>query len=384
MVRRKKLTYLLIFPQHGNGCVYAHWDIPTTWEWVRLCSLGQVIGGGTPSTEIKAYWDKGTISWITPADMGEHRTKYISFTQRKISELGLSQSSATLMPPNSIVLSSRAPIGYLGITKIPLCTNQGCKSVVPYLQESVEYLYYAIMMAIPNIKERASGTTFKEISGKGFGQTLIPLPPLCEQNRIAALLIQTENKFTIIQSSYNDISRRIEILKYKILDSFFGEDSRYKSYYENEQKLGEILKYEQPAKYIVNSTNYSDDFATPVLTPGKTFILGYTNEKEGIYHVNGEKVIIFDDFTTASRLVDFNFKVKSSAMKILTISNQELFDVEYMYLLLQTIHVNNNTHKRYWISDFATRKVKIHTIQEQTLIVKEIKRLYSIIEKVVG
>ena len=359
-------------------------DIPTTWEWVRLCSLGQVIGGGTPSTEIKAYWDKGTISWITPADMGEHRTKYISFTQRKISELGLSQSSATLMPPNSIVLSSRAPIGYLGITKIPLCTNQGCKSVVPYLQESVEYLYYAIMMAIPNIKERASGTTFKEISGKGFGQTLIPLPPLCEQNRIADLLIQTENKFTIIQSSYNDISRRIEILKYKILDSFFGEDSRYKSYYENEQKLGEILKYEQPAKYIVNSTNYSDDFATPVLTPGKTFILGYTNEKEGIYHVNGEKVIIFDDFTTASRLVDFNFKVKSSAMKILTISNQELFDVEYMYLLLQTIHVNNNTHKRYWISDFATRKVKIHTIQEQTFIVKEIKRLYSIIEKVVG
>ena len=158
----------------------------------------------------------------------------------------------------------------------------------------------------------------------------------------------------------------------------------HKSYYENEQKLGEILKYEQPAKYIVNSTNYSDDFATPVLTPGKTFILGYTNEKEGIYHVNGEKVIIFDDFTTASRLVDFNFKVKSSAMKILTISNQELFDVEYMYLLLQTIHVNNNTHKRYWISDFATRKVKIHTIQEQTLIVKEIKRLYSIIEKVVG
>lgn len=359
-------------------------DIPTTWEWVRLCSLGQIIGGGTPSTEIKAYWDKGTISWITPADMGEHRTKYISFTQRKISELGLSQSSATLMPPNSIVLSSRAPIGYLGITKIPLCTNQGCKSVVPYLQESVEYLYYAIMMAIPNIKERASGTTFKEISGKGFGQTLIPLPPLCEQNRIADLLIQTENKFTIIQSSYNDISRRIEILKYKILDSFFGEDSRYKSYYENELKLGDILKYEQPAKYIVNSTNYSDDFATPVLTPGKTFILGYTNEKEGIYHVNGEKVIIFDDFTTASRLVDFNFKVKSSAMKILTISNQELFDVEYMYLLLQTIPVNNNTHKRYWISNFATRKVKIHTIQEQTLIVKEIKRLYSIIEKVVG
>ena len=357
-------------------------DIPTTWEWVRLCSLGQIIGGGTPSTEIKAYWDKGTISWITPADMGEHRTKYISFTQRKISELGLSQSSATLMPPNSIVLSSRAPIGYLGITKIPLCTNQGCKSVVPYLQESVEYLYYAIMMAIPNIKERASGTTFKEISGKGFGQTLIPLPPLCEQNRIADLLIQTENKFTIIQSSYNDISRRIEILKYKILDSFFGEHSRYKSYYENEQKLGEILKYEQPAKYIVNSTNYSYDFATPVLTPGKTFILGYTDEKDGIYKVNGKKVIIFDDFTTASRLVDFDFKVKSSAMKILTVSKSNLYDTEYMYLYLQTIHVNNNTHKRYWISLFSNMIIQVPAIDVQREIVMKIKKIFSIIKMI--
>lgn len=102
------------------------------------------------------------------------------------------------------------------------------------------------------------------------------------------------------------------------------------------------MEYEQPAKYIVNSTDYSDDFATPVLTPGKTFILGYTDEKDGIYKVNGGKVIIFDDFTTASRLVDFDFKVKSSAMKILTVSNQELFDVEYMYLLLQTIQLPTN------------------------------------------
>lgn len=144
------------------------------------------------------------------------------------------------------------------------------------------------------------------------------------------------------------------------------------------------MEYEQPAKYIVNSTDYSDEYATPVLTPGKTFILGYTDETDGIYNVNGGKVIIFDDFTTASRLVDFNFKVKSSAMKILNVSNEDLFDAEYMYLYLQTIHVNNNTHKRYWISDFATRNVKIHTIQEQKKIIQEIKRLYSIIEKVVG
>jgi len=156
------------------------------------------------------------------------------------------------------------------------------------------------------------------------------------------------------------------------------------SYYENELKLGDILEYEQPAKYIVNSTEYSNEYTTPVLTPGKTFILGYTNEKDGIYKVNGKKVIIFDDFTTASRLIDFDFKVKSSAMKILTVSNDNLYDTEYVYLLLQTIHVNNNTHKRYWISDFATRNVKIHSIQEQKKIVREITKIYTIIEKVIG
>ncbi len=356
--------------------------IPSTWEWVRLCSLGQIIGGGTPSTDIKEYWENGTISWITPADMGENKTKYITSTQRKISELGLSQSSATLMPPNSIVMSSRAPIGYLGISKISLCTNQGCKSIVPYCSELVEYLYYAIMMAIPDIKDRASGTTFKEISGKGFGQTIIPLPPLLEQKRIVDLLIKTEKQFAIVQSNYSDMIKQVEVLKYRILDSFFGENSRYKSYYGNDLKLGEILEYEQPAKYIVNSTDYSDDFATPVLTPGKTFILGYTDEKDGIYKVNGSKVIIFDDFTTASRLVDFDFKVKSSAMKILTVSDNNTFDIEYFYYYLQTIHVNNTTHKRYWISLFSNIKIGVPPIEIQKEIVIKIKEAFSTINDI--
>ena len=92
--------------------------------------------------------------------------------------------------------------------------------------------------------------------------------------------------------------------------------------------MGDVLQYEQPAQYIVNSTDYNDSYPTPVLTPGKTFILGFTNETEGIYRVFEEKVIIFDDFTTASRLVDFDFKVKSSAMKILKVSNNKKFDID--------------------------------------------------------
>jgi len=142
------------------------------------------------------------------------------------------------------------------------------------------------------------------------------------------------------------------------------------------------LPYEQPALYIVKSTNYDDKYDTPVLTPGKSFILGYTNEKEGVYHVNNSKVIIFDDFTTASRIIDFDFKVKSSAMKILKSSDETKFNIDYLFFLLQSLYVNNDTHKRYWISEFATKKVKVHTFEEQLKIVKNINEFYDILDSI--
>ncbi len=137
------------------------------------------------------------------------------------------------------------------------------------------------------------------------------------------------------------------------------------------------MPYEQPGPYIVKTTNYDDSFDTPVLTPGKSFILGYTNEKNGVYHVNDSKAIIFDDFTTASRLIDFDFKVKSSAMKILNSSDEAKFNIDYLFLLLQTIYVNNDTHKRYWISEYATKKVKIHTFENQIKIVDAVNKVTS-------
>lgn len=144
--------------------------------------------------------------------------------------------------------------------------------------------------------------------------------------------------------------------------------------------MDELLPYEQPGPFIVNSTNYSDAYEIPVLTPGKSFILGYTNEMEGIYDVKGSKVIIFDDFTTASRLVNFNFKVKYSAMKILHSSDKSKFDIDYLFYKLQTTNVISDTHKRYWISEYAPLKLKIHTIDEQKKIVKAISDSFTILD----
>lgn len=162
-------------------------DIPDSWEWVRLSYIGEIVGGGTPKTEVPSYWD-GDIPWLTPADMKNVMSRYVKNGERFITEEGLANSSSRLMPKGTVLYSSRAPIGYIAISENDICTNQGFKSVVPYIHGLSEYLYYAIIQATPGIVKRASGTTFKEISGSEFGKTVIPLPPLAEQKRIVEKL----------------------------------------------------------------------------------------------------------------------------------------------------------------------------------------------------
>ena len=145
-----------------------------------------------------------------------------------------------------------------------------------------------------------------------------------------------------------------------------------------EYELGELIEYEQPTKYAVESTKYDDKYSTPVLTAGKSFILGYTNETDGIY--DNLPVIIFDDFTTATQYVNFKFKVKSSAMKILK-ANEELALTKYLYYLMQTIHCDHDTHKRYWIQTYSKIKVAIPDITEQQHIVDKIEELFSKLDK---
>ena len=136
--------------------------------------------------------------------------------------------------------------------------------------------------------------------------------------------------------------------------------------------LGEVADYEQPTKYLVASKNYDDKFDTPVLTAGKTFILGYTDETEGIYKASESPVIIFDDFTTANKWVDFDFKVKSSAMKIITSKNEQDVLLKYVYYWLNTLpnSLTDGDHKRQWISNFSNKEIPIPPLEIQQKIVK--------------
>ena len=125
--------------------------------------------------------------------------------------------------------------------------------------------------------------------------------------------------------------------------------------------LSDVTNYEQPTKYLVAAKNYSDEFDTPVLTAGKTFILGYTNESEGIYRASKHPVIIFDDFTTANKWVDFDFKVKSSAMKMITSKDNNKFLIKYIYYWLNTLpnELIDGDHKRQWIGNYSNKLIPI-------------------------
>ena len=136
----------------------------------------------------------------------------------------------------------------------------------------------------------------------------------------------------------------------------------------------DLLDYEQPTKYIVRSTKYNDDFKTPVLTAGKSIIKGYTNETDGIFEEL--PTIIFDDFTTATQFVDFPFKVKSSAMKIL-VPTSKLVDMKFAYNCIQVNQVRNDTHKRYWISVYAKKKILLPSLVEQNAILSKTEELFS-------
>ena len=143
-----------------------------------------------------------------------------------------------------------------------------------------------------------------------------------------------------------------------------GVDVEYKN-------LGEITRYEQPTKYLVDSTDYNDDFKTPVLTAGKTFILGYTNEIAGIYKARNNPVIIFDDFTTAHKWVNFDFKVKSTAMKIILSADEKKYHLKFVYYWLNTLPTekSDNDHKRQWISNYTNKTIPIPSYPIQNKIV---------------
>ena len=235
-----------------------------------------------------------------------------------------------------------------------------------------------------------------------FTDLHIPLPPFAEQCRIVAeierwftlidqieqnktelqiVIKQTKNKILdlaihgkLVPQDPND-EPAIELLK-RINPDFTPCDNGHYTQLPKgwcKCRLEDIVEYEQPQAYIVNSTDYDDRYLTPVLTAGKSFVIGYTNETEGIYQ--NTPCIIFDDFTTDSKLVDFPFKVKSSAMKILKVADN--IEIEYVAMFMNITRLIGDTHKRYWISEYSKLHIPIPPKEEQKRIINAVNAMFE-------
>ena len=266
-----------------------------------------------------------------------------------------------------------------------------------------KYLLFVLMQYSNSghLEKYYTGSTIKHLTGESLSSLFVPIPPYNEQQKIICEIEKCLGLVGTIENNNADLQSTVNQAKAKVLDlAIHGQLVSQKPEEEpaiellkrinpnikipcdnpHYQKLPvgwsmcrleDIVDYEQPQAYIVESTDYSDDYDIPVLTAGKTFIIGYTNEETGI--CDNLPVIIFDDFTTDSKYVEFPFKVKSSAMKILRVRRG--IDIKYVAAFMAITRLIGKTHKRYWISEYSKIEIPIPPQKEQERIVKAIDQI---------
>lgn len=226
--------------------------------------------------------------------------------------------------------------------------------LIPALNDTVRFRYFC--------RTQKLGGTRTRLYLKNLSQYRLSVPCFQEQQKIAAILTTQDKVIELKEKRLAEKQRQKKYLMQQLLTGKKRLPGFSKSWQTVE--LGEIFNYIQPTAYLVKTTDYDDSYKTPVLTAGKTFILGYTNELEGIF--TEVPVVIFDDFTTATKYVDFPFKVKSSAMKILT--TKDGFNIVFAYEAMQLIKFTVGGHERHWISKYNCLTIDIPDIEEQTAI----------------
>ncbi|TPH64132.1 restriction endonuclease subunit S [Helicobacter pylori] len=212
--------------------------LPSNWQRVRLGDIAEIIGGGTPSTQVTSFWN-GSINWFTPTEIGI--TKYVHKSQRTITPLGLKKSSAKLLPIGTILLTSRASIGDCAILKVVATTNQGFQSLIPLEKINNEFLYYLMLTLKNKLLKLASGSTFLEVSPNKIKNLLIPLPPLNEQIAIANILSGLDHYLYTLDS----LILKKESVKKALSFELLSQRKRLKDFNQNWQRvrLGDICNY---------------------------------------------------------------------------------------------------------------------------------------------
>ena len=301
------------------------------------------------------------------------------FSQFQNGDIGIAKISPCFENLKSVIFENLPNGNGAGTTELTILRSLGVYSRF-YL-----YLFKSGWYISEGTKYFKGVVGQQRVNKEIFTALIVPLPPLNEQKRIVEEIDRYFALVDILEQNESVLKDAVQKAKSKILDlALSGRLTSHTSHYPQlperwkYKQLEDVLDYEQPQKYIVESTEYSDDYTTPVLTAGKSFIIGHTNERSGI--CTDVPVIIFDDFTTDSKFVDFPFKVKSSAMKILHPKGD--INLKYLAYFMSITRLVGTTHKRYWISEYSKIKVPIPPKEEQDKIVFLIEAFYSLIDSI--
>lgn len=336
------------FKQTEIGLIPEDWTVKRLGDIGKLAMCKRIYQEETSPIGDVPFYKIGTFGSIPDAYISQKRYNYLKDTYR-FPAVGDILISAAGTIGRTVVYDGK-PAYFQDSNIVWLSHNE--KEVLN------QYLFYVYR----NIRWGTENTTIARLYNDIFENTLIVFPAIEEQQCIATALSDVD---TLISALDKKIAKK-KLIKQGAMQQLLTGKKRLQGFTEpwKEKRLGEILQYEQPTKYIVSSTAYKAN-GIPVLTAGKTFILGHTHEYWGIYH--NVPVIIFDDFVTESKYVTFPFKVKSSAIKILSLidSNNSL---RYVYEIMQTIDFPMTDHKRYWIKEYSQQTILLPPYDEQKAI----------------
>ena len=381
-------------------------EVPEGWVWTTLPELCSIpITDGTHQTP--TYTDKEHgVPFISSKDVTSQKINWsnIKYITKELHE----ELYKRIAPQkDDILLAKNGTTGVAAIVEdsrvfdiyVTLAVIRPSKYICS------NYLYRIINSEFckEQFNNHLTGIGLPNLHLADIKKTVIPLPPLAEQQRIVT---EIEHRFALIdqiEQGKTDLQTIIKQTKNKILDlaihgKLVPQDPNDEPALELLKRINpkaeitcdnghytqlpigwafcrleDIIDYEQPTAYIVNSTSYNDCYPIPVLTAGKSFIIGYTNETEGVYQ--NTPCIIFDDFTTDSKLVDFPFKVKSSAMKILKAADD--IEIEYVAMVMNITRLIGETHKRYWISEYSKLCIPIPPKEEQKRIINAVNAMFE-------
>lgn len=341
--------------------------IPEEWSMTPIKALTTKIGDGLHSTPI--YSEDTAFFFINGNNLVDNKI-VINENTKCVEEEEYIKHKKTL-DNSTLFLSINGTIGNIAFynnEKVVLGKSAAYLNIDS--KNSKEYIAYQLQTyKINNLFKRVStGSTIKNLGLKEIQKIELPIPPLPEQQKIASIL----NTWDKAIAAQEQLIAQKQALKKGLMQQLLTGKKRFSGFEEEweEVRLKNILDYEQPTKYLVQSKNYSKNYGTPVLTANKSFVLGYTNEQFGIY--DKLPIILFDDFTTDNKWVDFKFKVKSSAIKILKLRNQD-FDLRFIYERMQLLRLDNTDHKRHYISEYQYLKFYCPGLEEQRKISSTIK-----------